>query len=176
MGEEANLVQAYRQARRAFIAACGKAGADTIARVHPQKGPDGKPLFCDSAAFGSRGAERALLLIVGRGGEANVILEQVHLPQGTRLVAVHALDPFAWARGCPGAPRDWPQKTLAAIAVEDLPRTKALTVLGVKTGGLKAALTAALPKTRINFQSLPNCEPEPSFWQRLPGFKVRAIA
>src|SRR5579864_1554853 len=59
----------YRQARRNFIAACEKAGIDSIARVHPAaKGPDGKPLFIDCAAIGPRHARRALLLIAGTHG------------------------------------------------------------------------------------------------------------
>src|SRR6201999_1279317 len=100
---------------------------------HPGKGPDGKPLFCDSAAFGLRDASHALLLIEGADGMANRLLDRgLALPTRAKLVVVHALDPFARAWGKPGEPRDWPGKTLAAIAGEDLPRVKILAVLGPK--------------------------------------------
>ena len=53
----------YRALRRAFIAACEKARIDTVARLHPTKGPDGKPLFMDCAALGPRGASRGVLVV-----------------------------------------------------------------------------------------------------------------
>ena len=100
----------YRQARRAFVAACADAGTDAIARVHPTaRGPDGKPLFLDSAALGPRDAKKALLLISGTHGVegyfgsavlTGLLREGVTPPPGTRLVLVHALNPygFAWDR------------------------------------------------------------------------------
>ena len=54
---------AYRTARRAFIAACEKAHVETVARLHPSKGPDGKPLFMDCAAMGPRQAAKAVLAV-----------------------------------------------------------------------------------------------------------------
>lgn len=100
----------YRQARRNFISACEKAGIDSIARVHPKaKGPDGKPLFIDSAAIGPRDARRALLLIAGTHGVegyfgsaalSGLLREGLAPPPGARIVLVHALNPygFAWNR------------------------------------------------------------------------------
>jgi hypothetical protein len=153
MHEEAT--QAYRQARRDFIAACRQAGADTIARVHPEKAPDGKPLFCDSAAFGPREADRALLLI--DAGGARLLAHGLTLRAGARLLLVHGLDPFAASWGRPGEPRDWPQKTLAAIAVEDVPRARTLTVLGGRaSSSLKTALASALPEASIAFGRVPS--------------------
>jgi len=147
MGSEANLADAYRKARKEFIAACG---GDSISRVHPQPGPDGKPLFCDSAAFGPRDAARAILVIGGKP-DAGVLKA---LPKGARLVMVHALDPYARAFGRAGQPADWPQKTLAAIAIEDLAKAKRLTVLDLE-GGASEALAAALPRAKISFQATP---------------------
>ena len=43
--------KAYRAARRGFIAACEKARVETVARLHPAKASDGKPLFMDCAAL-----------------------------------------------------------------------------------------------------------------------------
>ena len=150
MDADANLLTAYRQERRDFIAACEKAGADAISRVHPAKGPDGKPLFCDSAALGPRGAARALLLIAGRGGLVTMLLRQgLAVPQGTRLVLVHALDPFARVFGRPGMPPDWPRRTLASIATEDMAQVRELVALDMDGTGAKAALAAALPKAAI---------------------------
>jgi hypothetical protein len=161
MDEEANLAEAYRQARRDFIAACRKAGADTIARVHPKSGPDRKPLFCDSAAFGPRNANRGLLLIAGQDGVLLRLLEKgFTLPKTARLVLVHALDPFASAWGRPGKPRDWPQKTLAAIATEELLRVTELVVLGDEGEFLRPALASALPKASIVIRDRPAAEAE----------------
>src|SRR6185312_11822842 len=86
---------AYRQSRKAFIEACEKAGADVVGRVHPARGPDDKPLFLDTAAFGTRLAESGVLVAAyGPGGAA--ILQALlgskiadHLPKGVRLVLVH---------------------------------------------------------------------------------------
>jgi hypothetical protein len=100
----------YRQGRRNFIAACEKARADSIARVHPAaKGPEGKPLFLDSVALGPRGAKKALLLIAGTHGvegyfgsgvQNGLLQEGLTPPPGCRIVLVHALNPygFAWER------------------------------------------------------------------------------
>jgi len=147
MGNEANLVEAYRKSRREFIAGCG---GDSISRVHPKPGPDGKPLFCDSAAFGPRDATRAALVIGATPDEG--LINSV--PKGTRLVMVHAPDPYARAFGRAGQPADWPQKTMAAIATEDLAKVKTLVVLDMEDGVLEAALTATLPGAKINFRAV----------------------
>jgi hypothetical protein len=156
---QGDFAKNYRQGRQDFIAACEKAGADAISRVHPAMGPDGKPLFCDSAAFGPRGGTRALLLIAGPDGVVTRLLQRgIVLPKTARLVAVHALDAFAHAWGRPGAPADWPRKTLAAIATEDLSHAKELVALDMTAGGdgsgRKAALAAALPQTAILFRTV----------------------
>ena len=161
MDSEAKYANAYRQARREFIAACEYAGADAISRVHPAKGPDGKALFCDSAAFGPRDATRALLLIAGPP-VTTVLNRGCALPERTRLVVVHALDPFAQAWGRPGVPADWPQKTLAAIAAEDLSRVRKLMVLVLEATGVAAALAAVLPKASITIQAVTPQEAEPA--------------
>lgn len=149
----------YRQERRDFIAACQKAGSDAISRVHPAMGPDGKPLFCDSAAFGPRGAGRALLLIAGAGGVVTALLARgIVLPKAVGLVVVNALDPHARAWGGRGKPPDWPRKTLAAIAAEDLAHCRELVALDMDGSGDgsgdKAVLAAALPKAAILYRKV----------------------
>jgi hypothetical protein len=144
---EAHLTEAYRKARKAFIAGCS---GGSISRVHPQPGPDGKPLFCDSAAFGPRDAARAVL-VIGAGPDAGLIRA---LPEGARLVMVHALDPYARAFGRAGQPSDWPQKTLAAIATEDLAKVKTLTVLDLEGSASEAAMAEALPRAKISFRAV----------------------
>jgi Protein of unknown function (DUF2817) len=147
MGNEANLVAHYRQSRRDFIAAVTKAGSDAISRVHPAMGPDGKPLFCDSAAFGPRDGTRGLFLLADADGAATAFLTSGFvLPKGARLVAVHAPDPFAAAWGRTGAPADWPEKTLTDIAAEDLSRVKKPVVLDMAGSGTDAhqAIAAAI--------------------------------
>ena len=149
MPDEANLptdrTAAYRQDRRAFIAAATAAGTDAIARVHPAKGPDGKPLFCDSAAFGPRHAKRAILVI---GGPLTLAALAASLPAETRLVLVHALDPLAVAMGQPD-PSGWPQRMLADIAIEELRYVEKLAVLDAEGSNRRDALTAALPQAQI---------------------------
>ncbi len=91
----------YRAARRAFIAACEAAHVDTIARLHPAKGPDGGLLFMDSAALGARLAEKALLVMANDAAGSRVLTElldaRLQPPSGARLVLVHGYDPAAFA-------------------------------------------------------------------------------
>ena len=130
----------YRAARRAFIAACEAAHVDPIARLHPTRGPDGKPLFMDCAALGPRLATRAVLAIAtGANGSAimtRALKDLAPLPEDTRLVLIHALDPAAFA----GVPTDpaWPAAMLQAVATEDLSRVKTLGVLPLGAGSLPA--------------------------------------
>lgn len=167
MENEANLTAGYRQARRDFIAACETLGADVIARVHPKKGPDGKPLFCDCAAFGPRDAAQALLVIAW----AKTIIALLHttfLPSDARLVVVHDPDPYALVWGKPGA-ADWPGKTLAAIATEDLARTKVLRVLDFSNSAEEAVLKKALPGTAIAFRAVKPEHAEQAFQAAIAG-------
>jgi len=104
---ESYFPQDYRGARKAFIAACEARGVDVVSRVHPSaKGPDGKPLFLDACAFGPRTAPKALLLICGTHGVegyfgsgvmTGLLQSGVTPPDDTRLVMVHALNPFGFA-------------------------------------------------------------------------------
>ncbi|HUO03528.1 MAG TPA: DUF2817 domain-containing protein [Rhizomicrobium sp.] len=152
---EASFAKDYRNARRAFIAACEHAHGDSIARVHPTAlGPDGKPLFIDCVALGSRDAQKALLVITGSRGEDGLLGSQILvslldsqvLPlSGTRLVLVHALNPFgfAWRQQAnedglalddPKAGQSWSLAMLRAIATEDLARVQKLRILDVAEG------------------------------------------
>lgn len=140
--------QAYRAARRAFIAACEAAHVDTIARLYPARPADGKPLFMDSAALGPRLAERAVLAVARESAGASLLtgLLKAKPPAGARLVLVHACDPafFAGAESDP----DWPAAMLGAVATEDLSRVKRLAILplAMRDDGLVGTLSARLPK------------------------------
>ena len=144
----------YRAHRRAFIAACEAAGVDVIARVHPARGPDGKPLFMDSAAMGPRYAPRAALLVSHDAAGSEALTELVRggisPPPDARLVLVHALDPAAFA-GVPGD-ENWPRKMLGAVTTEDLARVKELVILALDGPDemLKSAVAEALPESNIN--------------------------
>lgn len=142
----------YRHARRAFIAACEHAHLDTVARLHPAKSPDGKPLFMDCAATGPRDAAEAVL-VVARGSSGSAILVALLEgglipPPGARLVLVHALDPAAFA-GVASDPA-WPAAMLKAEVTEDLRKVRALAVLPLEEGDdLTRVLAAQLPDAQI---------------------------
>jgi hypothetical protein len=141
----------YRAARRAFIAACEKAHVDTVARLHPAKGPDGKPLFMDCAALGPRRAAKAMLAVgYDAAGTAMMTdLLQPAFPPDARLVLVHALDPALFA-GVASDPA-WPAAMLGAVATEDLSRVRDLAVLalGREDESLGPLLQQRLPQATI---------------------------
>jgi len=144
--------QAYRAARRAFIAACEKAHLDTVARLHPSKSADGKPLFMDAAAFGPRLAAKAVLVIARRAGGGRLMTqllgEGLEPPEGARVVLVHALEPAAFAGA--NIVSDWPAAMLGAVATEDMSRVRDLAVLPLEEGGDPTpVLSVSLPKARI---------------------------
>lgn len=144
----------YRRARQAFIAACEDHGIDVISRVNPQaKGPDGAPLFLDVAATGPRDARKALILLSGVRGidgpfgsavQTKLMRAGVTPLPDTRLVMIHALNPFsfAWNRppnedghdGPGGRDIDWPTKALAAICTEDLAKARKVIAISLQTG------------------------------------------
>jgi len=144
--------KSYRAARRAFIAACESAHIDTVARLHPAKGPDGKPLFMDCAALGPRRAAKAVLIVAYDAAGTDVLialLREPPLPAETRLVLVHAPDPASFA-GVAGDPA-WPPAMLRAVATEDLSRVRDLAVLPLnrRDDSLKAVLQTPLPQAAI---------------------------
>jgi hypothetical protein len=131
---------AYRQSRKAFIAACEQAGADVVGRVHPSRGPDGKPLFLDAAAFGPRLATSGVMVVAAGASGAGVLLALLSndpptpLPDGVRLVLVHGADPagFAWndpANTLGHSDRAWGTAMLQAIVTEDLRNANRLTLV-----------------------------------------------
>lgn len=101
----------YPAARAKFQLAAAEAGAVLFSHVHPQAtGPDGGSLAIEVASFGPREATRALLILSGtHGGEghagsaAQVALIRTgalaDLPPDTRVVLVHALNPYGFAHG-----------------------------------------------------------------------------
>ena len=147
----------YRDCRRAFIAACDAAHVDPIARLHPARDADGKPLFMDSAALGPRLASRAMLVIgadtAGLAIMVDLLKEAPSLPEDTKLVLIHALDPAAFA-GL-GTEPTWAAAMLEAVATEDLSRVRQLAVLALLTDfrNLERSLAAALPKAAVQILS-----------------------
>ena len=98
-----------RQARANFIAAAEACDLGVTTRVHPtQQGPDGKPVFLDTALAGPREAKSALLLIsgthgvegyFGSGAQTGLLREGLarRMPKGVKLVLLHALNAFGFA-------------------------------------------------------------------------------
>ena len=149
----------YRALRRAFITACEAAVIDTIARVHPAKGPDGKPLFTDSAALGPRDGTRAALVVAGdRAGSTlltALVAAGVRPPPGARLVLVHAPDPTRLA-GMTGDPA-WAAATLEAVATEDLAKAIDLLLLfvGEADMALKSQMAQRFGESNMRVMCLP---------------------
>jgi len=139
----------YRAARKAFIAACEAVGVDAIARVHPIRGGDGKPLFMDAAALGPRLAQKALMVLAhdlpGSAVLTGLMRQKVTPPGDARLVLVHAPDPAAFAGMSGDGP--WLLASLSAVATEDLSKVAKLRVLNLNGGG--NLLAAALPGATI---------------------------
>ncbi|MEY4964704.1 MAG: hypothetical protein RL274_287 [Pseudomonadota bacterium] len=139
----------YRAARKAFIAACEAVGVDAIARVHPMRGDDGKPLFLDAAALGPRLARRALMVLAhdlpGSAVLTGLMREKVTPSGDARLVLVHAPDPAAFAGMTGDGP--WLLASLSAVATEDLSKVTKPRVLNLNGGGIN--LAAALPGATI---------------------------
>jgi Protein of unknown function (DUF2817) len=160
---DAFFLKDYRSARKAFIAACTRAHADSIARVHPKaSGPRGNPLFLDSVALGPRDAAKALLVVAGSDGreirQSSAVLTglldgNVAPKPDARLVLVHALNPFgaAWNKrenedgavlDQAGGPERWSHAMLRAVLTEDLSRVTKLRVLEL-TRAPRSSLTNA---------------------------------
>ncbi|HVW73610.1 MAG TPA: hypothetical protein VHC39_08225 [Rhizomicrobium sp.] len=164
--------QVYRARRRAFIAACEAAGVDTIARLHPARPADSKPLFMDSAALGPRLAQRAVLAVArdAQGSDILIGLLKAGLkpPREARLVLVHACDPAFFAAAAPEP--EWPAAMLGAVATEDLSRVRALAVLplAMPDDGLIAALAARLPDAIITL--LPQVGDDAAAKSAIAGF------
>src|SRR5260221_8215257 len=108
--------KSYRAARRAFIAACEGAHIDTVARLHPARAPDGKPLFMDCAALGPRRAAKAVLVVgydaAGTGLMTGLL--QPALPAAALLVAVAGIHPAPFAGSARGSAS--PPAPLMAVA------------------------------------------------------------
>ncbi|MFK7732187.1 MAG: DUF2817 domain-containing protein [Pseudomonadales bacterium] len=101
----------YQSSRTKFLHAAGKAGAQILSVAHPDKGPDGEPLFMDFASVGDSNAKCALVLVAGTHGiegfcgagiQINLLSNESVLDalKDTRLILVHGHNPhgFAWLR------------------------------------------------------------------------------
>jgi len=147
----AESTNSYRTARRAFIAACEAAHVETVARLHPVRGADGKPLFMDCAAAGPRHAAKAVLVVAHDAAESDMLIALLRepLPPDDRLVLVHAYDPARFA-GVQDDPA-WSAAMLGAVATEDLSHVRHIAILplGRKSPDLKSVLQARLPDATI---------------------------
>ena len=98
----------YGEARAKFLAACDVAGAHVEHFRSTNTGPSSEPLFTDVADLGPDDADGVLLLCSGTHGvegfagsaiQTGLLLEGIasRLPDGQRVVMVHALNPFGFA-------------------------------------------------------------------------------
>ncbi|MBM3486914.1 MAG: DUF2817 domain-containing protein [Alphaproteobacteria bacterium] len=101
----------YRSARALFRAACEAAGLPVDTYENPAPGPDGAPVYADVTSIGPRSAANVVLATAGTHGVEGFCGsgamvgwlhtgEARHLPDGVRVVFVHAINPhgFAWLR------------------------------------------------------------------------------
>src|SRR5262245_52312802 len=101
----------YGAARTAFLAASAGAGAELASYRHPLPGPDGEPLFLDTARLGPPDARRVLFVASGTHGiegfcgsgiQTNLIASGLFArrPADVAVVLIHAVNPwgFAWLR------------------------------------------------------------------------------
>jgi len=101
----------YQEARSKFLKEATAVGGVVDAISHPERGPDGRPLFTDVAAFGLDKADKVLVLISGThgaegfcGSGAQIDLlrrgEIARLPKGVGILMIHGINPygFAWLR------------------------------------------------------------------------------
>jgi Protein of unknown function (DUF2817) len=103
------FARSFTEARGKFLTAAGKIGACVTTYVQPDcTGPDGGSLCIDVATNGPSGASRALLIMSGThgpegfcGSAAQIALLRsgalAALPHDTRVVLVHALNPYGFA-------------------------------------------------------------------------------
>jgi hypothetical protein len=104
------LAATYQDARLAFVAAAAAAGAATTSWTHPLTGPAGEELAVDVASLGPADADDVVVVVSathGVEGYCGSALQTAWLqaldpapPPATRVVLVHALNPygFAWVR------------------------------------------------------------------------------
>ncbi|EGG30842.1 hypothetical protein IMCC3088_2031 [Aequoribacter fuscus] len=101
----------YQEARSKFLHEATAAGGVVDSMSHPERGPDGRPLFTDVAAFGLDQADKVLVLISGThgaegfcGSGAQIDLlrrgEIARLPKDVGILMIHGINPygFAWLR------------------------------------------------------------------------------
>jgi hypothetical protein len=98
----------YDEARAKFLGAATAANGVLERITHPERGPDGKDLSTDLAWFGSKDAERVLVLIsgthgvegyCGSGAQVDWLRrgELATVPAGTAVLMIHAINPFGFA-------------------------------------------------------------------------------
>ena len=104
------LSPSYAVGRAAFLAASERAGASITSTPHPLRGIDDEQLFVDVADLGPADADTVVLVVSathGAEGYCGSALQTHWLachaatrPASTRIVHVHALNPFgmAWVR------------------------------------------------------------------------------
>ena len=103
----AHFSQAYSEARSKFVDAAKSSGAIVHTMVHPLKGPSGEALSTDIACLGNADAKNVLLVASGVHGVEGFygsavqtgVLTSLSPPPDTRIVLVHAINPWGWAYG-----------------------------------------------------------------------------
>jgi succinylglutamate desuccinylase len=107
-GTSAYFAGDYQSARRRFLSASERAGAQVEQIRHPVRGPHGDSLYTDIALVGNPQSEQFLVLISGTHGvegfagsalQVGLLEEgiQNQLPPETAVLMIHAINPYGMA-------------------------------------------------------------------------------
>lgn len=102
------FAQSFAEARSKFLTAAAKTDGNLWSVKHPLLGVDGEDLAVDVLSLGDPNAKNVLLVCSGvhgvegyyGSGAINAALEQgIDLPEGTRIVLIHAINPWGMSHG-----------------------------------------------------------------------------
>lgn len=114
MDKDSYFSENYDEARERFLAAARQQGGEMVHYRHPTaRGPQGQPLYLDTAWIGPRDAHAVLVNTSGTHGaegfagsaaQLGWLCErgQADLPPGVALLMIHAVNPYGFAWGLRG--------------------------------------------------------------------------
>lgn len=108
MNTDMFFAQSYAEARSKFLAAAQKTDGKLWTIRHPLTGVDGEPLAVDVLSLGDPDARNMLIVCsavhgvegyYGSGAINAALHRGIDLPQGTRIVLIHGINPWGMSHG-----------------------------------------------------------------------------